>query len=935
MNGSLDIRKLDAEVCLDPIELRLQPSTIKWFPTFMGNFPTVFAIDKSIPVHGSFTSAFSSFTGKESISEAMHPALLLDLFIFLLDDDQEDLYGQKSDQNTVDLEVHCLGAECKDIFVVLQVDSSDSNSGTVLIQNLQAEVQGALPPFPYLDESSTLVVPGVPSGNATKVKLLGTSGVTRCQFTVRSNSSNKSCTGTKSLSVQLPLLIFWVNYGSVNMILSLLKDAEKSVEMSAQRSEFPSVNKKREFSHGNMKKGSSSEVSTLTCTENLQGSISIPCARVILCFPFASGGDVGGHSSWNQFIAFDISSPLTLKEGKVLENSLTSNSCSWKRQAPRATDSLHLNVGNLEVYLVNPACKNDGISSSTVTPRRKFCAQKIVSVSNRAGSLCAIKMLWQEDPVTGPSIAEIAKSLAAPESRRKFMVKGYEFASATAVKDLGDLNSRTREEIILSSAFFLHVHLFSVTVDVSTSQYSNLHCLLDQMITGLPGMACDAVSVGELPSVSQTSILVECESVDFSIRPDTKDDIKSSLQSELPGSWHCLKLKIGKFEMLSVPNIGGIRGANFFWLAHGEGKLWGSITGVPDQEFLLISCSNSTRKRGDGGGSNALSSRLAGSEIIHIWDPKSSHDFTSVTVRCATIIAVGGRLDWLDAISSFFTLPSPEVEKASDGSLAKGDLNAPSETSFILKLVDIGISYEPHLKNSVVGALHSETGSLYSKEETAHDHGGTYSVEYLHKMGYAKVAHEALFEAILRTDCKNGLLWELECSKSHIYLETCHDTTYGLIHLAAQFQQLFAPDLEESVVHLQNRWNSVRQAQERNKLNDEGGISNHDCVPSTSQACQLDSNGSEIHVSLDDSLLGEACSLSVETPDFFSDDLSYDGSVPLAGLEKLSIGRQTPSEKLKCKSKNFDNADHGRGNGGWYGDTPLSIFEKSHFWSKW
>jgi autophagy-related protein 2 len=103
-NGSLDIRKLDAEVCLDPIELRLQPSTIKWFllswetckhidkdgggdahyrstesvcfnssSHFHSSLssPTVFAIDKSIPVHGSFTSAFSSFTGKESISEAM------------------------------------------------------------------------------------------------------------------------------------------------------------------------------------------------------------------------------------------------------------------------------------------------------------------------------------------------------------------------------------------------------------------------------------------------------------------------------------------------------------------------------------------------------------------------------------------------------------------------------------------------------------------------------------------------------------------------------------------------------------------------------------------------------------------------------------------------------------------------------------------------
>ncbi|KAJ6692541.1 AUTOPHAGY-RELATED 2 ISOFORM A [Salix purpurea] len=521
------------------------------------------------------------------------------------------------------------------------------------------------------------------------------------------------------------------------------------------------------------------------------------------------------------------------------------------------------------------------------------------------------------------------------------------------------------------------------------------------MINGLSGMACDVVGDRELSPVSQTSVLVKCESVDFSIRPDIKDDIKGSLQSELPGSWHCLKLKIQKFDMLSVSNIGGIRGANFFWLAHGEGKLWGCITGVPDQDFLLISCSNSTRKRGDGGGSNVLSSSLAGSEIIHIWDPKSSHDLTTVSVRCATVIAVGGRLDWLDAISSFFILPSPKAEKENNENLAKGDLNYPSETSFILKLVDIGISYEPHLKNSVVRDLHSESGSSYSKEETgeppiacllaaslfslsntttedsidsdykismqevglllgaAHENiGGTHNVEYLRQTGYVRVAREALVEAILRTDCKNGLLWEL-----------------------------FAPDLEESVVHLQNRWNGFRQAQEKNEFNDEGRISIHDCVPSTSQvhsptadtksnlgvaglmdeicedafhlhgikACRFGSSGSEIHVSLDESLLGEACSLSVETPDFFLNDLSYDRPVPSLGLEsnqttflqsgsfpefiegycvsdlrplsELSIGRQSPPEKLKCIFKNFGDADHGRGNGGWYGDAPLSIVE--------
>ncbi|KAG6780307.1 hypothetical protein POTOM_013161 [Populus tomentosa] len=97
-----------------------------------------------------------------------------------------------------------------------------------------------------------------------------------------------------------------------------------------------------------------------------------------------------------------------------------------------------------------------------------------------------------EDPVTGPWIAEKAKSLATSEesrSRKKIEVKGYEFASATAAKDLRDINLRTRGELILSSAFFLHIHLFPVVVDLSSSQYSNLHFLLDQMINGLSGMA--------------------------------------------------------------------------------------------------------------------------------------------------------------------------------------------------------------------------------------------------------------------------------------------------------------------------------------------------------------------------------------------------------------------------------------------------------------
>lgn len=37
-NGSLDIRKVDADICIDPVEVRFQPSTIRWFLRLWKNF---------------------------------------------------------------------------------------------------------------------------------------------------------------------------------------------------------------------------------------------------------------------------------------------------------------------------------------------------------------------------------------------------------------------------------------------------------------------------------------------------------------------------------------------------------------------------------------------------------------------------------------------------------------------------------------------------------------------------------------------------------------------------------------------------------------------------------------------------------------------------------------------------------------------------------
>lgn len=103
-NGSLDIRKVDSDVFIDPIELQFQPSTIKWLlhswdafrnldrdesdcmlhkatdpghltsaPYCLSSQPVSAAIStsKTIPVSGGFSSDLSSLTVQDSCNEAL------------------------------------------------------------------------------------------------------------------------------------------------------------------------------------------------------------------------------------------------------------------------------------------------------------------------------------------------------------------------------------------------------------------------------------------------------------------------------------------------------------------------------------------------------------------------------------------------------------------------------------------------------------------------------------------------------------------------------------------------------------------------------------------------------------------------------------------------------------------------------------------------
>lgn len=800
-----------------------------------------------------------------------------------LDEDQN-----KSRPNS---HVHYLSANFKDVLLVLQVSPREMNfettvghveladhfSGTRVkgdgasIAKMQVAVENAISSFsssrakPYLNERVI---------NVVKVTLLRTSGASKCQLSIATGPSRDSFTGPISFSLKLPPVILWVNFQLISSILDILKETTNSCET------VTAINRPESYPSDN----------TLT------GDIFFPNARIIFCFPFEESVNSNSYSSWNQFIALDFSSSK--------EN--VQPSYPKKQGSSKLSRSLNFNLGNLALFLITSSSKEN----------QCFSAQKVLSATDDKSRLSVISMIWQTGLATGPWIARKAKCLATSEdlssNKNKFMEKGYECASVSTVKDVNDFNTQTRKEIISSSAFVIRARLCHVVVTLASKEYRQLHYLLNQTVDWCKSVTSDH----EESSVSQMSVHVELENLEIQVNVETSEHLKKSIQSELAGSWHSFKLQIHNFELLSVSNIGGLNNSSFLFVGHGEGNLSGSINELPNQDFHLISCSNLTAGRGDGEGSNVLSSRLSGSEIFHFSDSVNLFSHTTITVRCGTVVAIGGRLDWFESVSSFFILPSAQIEKISDK-------NAPVGSSFILKLVDIGLSYEPYVNSSkqyIAGLLSAsavQISNITSSDSTATEYkirfqdlglllsettsDNSYNSEHLRKIGYVKVAEEAHVEALVKTNCENGRVWDLECSHSHIHLHTCSDTTSGLIRLVGQLQQLFAPDLEETFVHLQARWNNAQQTQDP------------DNSPSSSQK-----------VNLMDEICDDAFRLDVNSknPQILSDSLPLLEPMPdiiegyfLSNLHSLSDVKTKSTKEIE------------RGKNGWYSDVSLRILE--------
>ncbi|RZS00135.1 hypothetical protein BHM03_00029786 [Ensete ventricosum] len=525
--------------------------------------------------------------------------------------------------------------------------------------------------------------------------------------------------------------------------------------------------------------------------------------------------------------------------------------------------SLHLSIKNFDIYMVKSSVENALDDRICNLDSHIFSAVKILSVKGLTHS--GVTLLWQKGPVTGTWMADRAWSLASSrdQNSNKIIGKGSEF-SVSSGENLEETSSNIRHELILSSAFLLHIRLSYVWINLDNHDYKFLVCLLNNVIDKCSresnsmdtstdmGIKNEQMSLRS-SNISQTSILVECNAIDTCIRINELVEVSRPLQKELQGSWSCFKLKIEKFELLSVSNIGGKEDAKLLWLNHGEGDLWGSICSRDEKAFAirqdlpLITCRNSAMRRGNGEGANALAFGPAGTVVTHIWNPQLHQSYTSIIVRCGTVIAPGGRLDWITAVCLFFSSPPRGAESPED--------DAKTQVSFFLDLVDVALSYEPQNKqfqvNSEVPGLDHNFHVEHNKEK---DEGYTacllaaasfslsvhtksdpttnydihikdigllisesfgsitdidgYCISYLQKAQYSKVAQVSLLQAILRI---RGIFWEIECEESHIDLESCHDTTSGLFRLIAQLQQLYAPDVEDALIHLQSRWDTVQQ----------------------------------------------------------------------------------------------------------------------------
>ncbi|KAL6838597.1 hypothetical protein ACP4OV_031554 [Aristida adscensionis] len=719
-----------------------------------------------------------------------------------------------------------------------------------LNNNLRQEVQAALPQglFAAGDhwmEASELC--GNNQSELIKVELLKTFGECTLYYDVSTTNQDGNSVCSSSLSISLASFTFWVHFHTVYMLLDFMSKIESDLSHGEHKL----------HTLGNEKRSRLSTRADVSLGGNLKFQISLSPTRIILCFPNEFSCDLSQPSILDKFLVIDHTPCLNMRETP----SKPRNEMLNEVHVGMPYTSIHLATRNFDIYLVKPANNVlDGrICSSS---RQTFSTMKIFSVTGANHNDSGITLIWRKYPLTGPEMLDKAWSLPKmhDQKNKKQNNKWAGVSSSTTSQDLEESGSSIRQELLKSTELLLHVQLPCVSVQLGKKDCQLLKKMLDHVLDGISDgeTSSSGNSKGKSVPVNdtsiQTSIVVECSILEICTELDATVEVGPLLQAELEGSWNSLKLSVSKFSLYSFSNVGGVNNASFLWVDHGEGDLWGSISAKDDKiceqskDFLIVTCKDSACRRGDGEGINVLSNGTAGSSVTHIRNPKLQESYTAVHVRSGTVVAPGGRMDWINAICLLFSSGSDGTEQSDDNNTVNGSEDGePFSSSFFLELVDVAVSYEPHMKKSALSAettdhkvfscllaassfkLHNKStsdstvahfdiqlrdlgllicGSSDSKNVTC-----GYDVDYLRQAGYARIAQNTFIEATLRIDSS---FWKLEISDSQLDIGTCRDTTYGLVRLASQLQQLYGPDMRDALVHLQSRWNSVQQANMQN-----------------------------------------------------------------------------------------------------------------------
>ena len=125
---------------------------------------------------------------------------------------------------------------------------------------------------------------------------------------------------------------------------------------------------------------------------------------------------------------------------------------------------------------------------------------------------------------------------------------------------------------------------------------------------------------------------------------------------------------------------------------------WDSPLQGETEEVILFACRNSALQRGNGGGGNVLAVGSVGITVTYVaWPYREwlADDFLIGNLKGCTIVAHGGRLDWITTLISFFAITPQGVTNHVD---PIPEAKTPWRKYFLLDLHDVALGYEPGLE---------------------------------------------------------------------------------------------------------------------------------------------------------------------------------------------------------------------------------------------